>query len=1035
MQQQLDFYISLFYFLTAIPYAWLGLIAWRRRPAVAVGPFAWAMVGMSIWALGYGVEFLAPTLFLKILALKFEYIGVVIVPVFLLIFSLEFIGRRHYLLQRLQLFLWVPTFVFLILAWTNELHNLMWSDAAIVQSSGAHLLKIEYQVFFWLQISFSYLLILAGNFLLLRELIKTPTAYRLQIGFVVIGLASPLLGNLIFISNITTIKGLDPTPLFFIPTAFALYWVTMQYRLQKVLPLEHFTVLQGMKDGVIVVDTLARVLYINPVTEVLFGRSEAEAIGQPLHQLSSKYGNQLASYLTAGMSQAELKLGEGNHSRIFEATISSMSSLNFAARSIGPDRTIMLHDVTHRKEAEQVLHRRELMMSAISLASTEFLQEAASWEHTVPGVLEKIGEAADVSHVYVFINYLDDNNSLYTSLCYEWASIDTKVHINNMSLRHIPIRESGFSRWEKEFSEGSPILGQVKDLTAAEQALFRQTESLSILAFPIMVENQWWGFIMFDECGYQRYWTDIEVKALHTMASIFGSAETRAKTQQSLVRRQNALSLMHDIVREALQAKDLSGMLQGVVDSTGMLINADACFIALWDPASRIGRPHAAYGPRKEDYLNLDIKAGIRTFTGTAFELGKTLIVEDVANSPHADKALTDKFPSRSMIVIPLTSNEKRLGALFLSFDRPHHFQAEEISMSEQAASLIALAFEKFQAVESAQRRADKSETLREASAMVSETRETDQAIPRILEQLKRVVPYDTASVQLLKNNELEIVGGSGFSDHHQVVGMKFTIPGNNPNSVVMETGKPYLLAEVSDIYPQFLEPPNDHIHSWLGVPLLVHDRIIGLLSMDSSKPNDFTEEDINLAFIFASQVALVLDNARALEESQNEAITDALTGLYNRRGLFELGLVEFTKSMNLDRPFSGIMIDIDHFKQVNDTYGHEVGDIVLQGLAKRCKKCVRDIDIVGRYGGEEIVILLPETDLKLAAIIANRVLNAIASKPISLAESYELDVTASLGVASKDINTTSLDILLNRADQAMYIAKHNGRNQVKTSK
>lgn len=1034
MQQQLNFYISLFYFLTAIPYAWLGLIAWRRRPAVGVGPFAWAMVGMSIWSLGYGVGFLAPTLFLKLLALKFEYIGVVIVPIFLFIFSLEFLGRRHYLPQRIQFILWLYSAFFLTLAWTNELHYLMWKGEIIVQPAGIHLLTIEYHFFFWLQTGSSYLLILTSNFLLLKEVIKTSKAYRLQIGFVIIGLLSPLLGNLIFISNLTTIKGLDPTPLFFIPTAFALYWVTMQYRLQKVLPPEHFTILQGMKDGVIVVDALERVLYINPVTEKLFGRSEAEAIGQPLYQLSNKYGNQLASYLTAGMSQAELKLGEGGQTRVFEATISSMSSLRSAAKSIGPDRTIMLHDVTHRKEAEQVLYRRELMMSAISLASTEFLNES-TWEHTVPGVLEKIGEAADVSHVYVFINYLDENNSLFTNLCYEWASLDTSSHLNNQFLRHIPILENGLGRWEKEFSEGAHVLGQVKDLPASEQALFKEIESLSILAFPIMVENQWWGFIMFDECGYQRYWTDIEVKALHTMASIFGSAETRAKTQQKLVRRQNALSLMHDIVREALQAKDLNGLLQGIVDSTGRLINADACFIALWDEANKIGGPVAAYGPRRQEYLNLNIKPHTLTFAGSAFELGKTLIIEDVANSKYANKALAEKFPSRSMIVIPLASNEKRLGAIFLSFDRPHHFQAEEISMSEQAASLIALAFEKFQAVEQAQRRAHTSETLREASAVVSATLATNQAIPRILEQLKRVVPYDTASVQLLNDNDLEIVGGSGFSDHKAVVGMKFPIHGHNPNSVVMETGKPYLMKDVRDVYKHFLNPPHGHIRAWLGVPLMVHDRIIGLLAIDSNEPDNFTEEDTNLASIFAAQVALVLDNARVLEASQNEAITDVLTGLYNRRGLFELGLVEFKKSQELDHPFSAIMIDIDHFKQVNDTYGHEVGDKVLQALAKRSKKCVRDIDIVGRYGGEEIVILLPETDLKLAIIIAKRVLDAIASKPLSLAESYELDVTASLGVASMDANTSSLEILLNRADQAMYVAKHNGRNRVKSSK
>lgn len=1033
MQQPLNFDISLIYFATAIPYAWLGLVAWRRRPAVAVTPFAWAMLGMSIWSLGYGVELLVPTILLKLLAIKFEYIGVVIIPVFLFIFSLEFTGKRHYLPQRLQSLLWLYPCFFLFIAWTNELHHLMWGGETIVETNGLYLFKAEYHVFFWVQIGFSYLLVLGGNILLLRELIKSQRTYWLQIGLVFAGLASSLIGNLVFVLDTGDINSLDLTPLFFIPTAFALYWVTMRYRLMKVMPLEHLTILQNMMDGVIVVDALKRVLYINPVAENLFGRLEEDAIGQPLYQLSRKHGGELTSHLISGIDRTELRLGEGEQSRVFEATISSASSLKTSTTVAGPDRMITLHEVTHRKEVERILYRRELMMSAISFAATEFLQEPA-WEPSVPGVLEKIGSAADVSHIYVFINYMDQKNTLHTSLCYEWTAPETQSHIKETSLQHLPLQQSGLGRWEKEFQQGRHISGQIKDLPLQEQNLFSATESQSILAFPIMVEDQWWGFIMFDECGFKRYWTDMEVKALQTLASIFGSAETRAKTQQKLVRRQNALSLMNQIVRESLQSKDLSEMLQRIVDSTGMLINADACFIALWDESSKIGRPHAAYGPRKEEYLNLKIKPDTSNFTETALKFGRTLIVEDVPNSSYADKFFARAFPSCSMIVIPLSSKEKKLGALFLSFDRPHHFQLEEISMSEQAASLIALAFEKFQAIEQAQRRAATSETLREASARVSETLETNQAIPLILEQLKRVVPYDSASVQLLENNELEIVGGSGFSDPDVVIGMKFPIRGHSPNSVVMETGKLHLIGDVRDEYEEFLRPPNDHIRSWLGVPLVVQDRIIGLLSIDSNEPNDFTEEDANLATIFASQVALVLDNARVLEESQNQAVTDALTGLYNRRGLFELGHIEFNKSLASGRPISVIMIDIDHFKKINDTYGHEIGDVVLQTLAKRCKKCVHEIDIVGRYGGEEIVILLPDTDLDVATIVARRVLDTIVNKPMTLSESYNLDVTASLGVAARDENSPTLEVLLNRADQAMYTAKHGGRNRVNRS-
>jgi two-component system cell cycle response regulator len=127
-------------------------------------------------------------------------------------------------------------------------------------------------------------------------------------------------------------------------------------------------------------------------------------------------------------------------------------------------------------------------------------------------------------------------------------------------------------------------------------------------------------------------------------------------------------------------------------------------------------------------------------------------------------------------------------------------------------------------------------------------------------------------------------------------------------------------------------------------------------------------------------------------------------------------------------------MIDIDHFKKINDAYGHDVGDKVLQELAKRCKRCVREIDLIGRHGGEEFVILLPETDLDASLAVGERLRNAISHSPICIGETIELNVTASIGVARKDENTPNLEILITRADQAMYIAKHKGRNRVARS-
>ncbi len=1031
MQNNLGLYIPLVYTLAAIPYAWLGLYAWRKRPAAAVTPFAWAMLGMSVWAFMYGLEIFFPTLPAKLLVIKFEYIGIVIIPVFLFIFALEFTGRSNLLLPRVRFLLGIFPAIILLMVWTNEYHHLMWIAQGLIEGNGISLLDAQYGVFFWLHVGFSYTLVFLSGLILVMELLQKPGVYRIHIALVILGISSPVLGNILFVSGSDLIQHLDVTPLFFIPTAIALGWATTRYRLLDILPLEHLTVLQNMKDGVIVVDKQRRILYINPVTEKLFGHLEAHVIGQPLAYLSDVHGEMLASCLDGNEDRSELVFGEQGQVRTFDVSVSSVSSTDAVSSFIGPDSMLVLHDITHRKETELALTRRESIMSAISTAAEQFLREP-TWEQNIPSVLKKIGQAADVSRVYVGMNYTGGDGVLYSSMCYEWAAADVAVHINDPSFRHISLKQSGFARWEALLAQGLPIYGLVKEFPEAEAKKFAEQNILSLAAMPIFVDNQWWGYLVFEECRRERYWTGMELEAFRTTADIFGAAEGRARTEQGLLRGQKSLNLLHDIVREALKAQDMKDMAQNAVDRLAELIRADGCFLALWDEASGRTSSLAAYGPYRESYLDIQPPPGKKTLTESALTLGHVLIIEDSHNSPYVDIEVARNFSSHSEMVFPLIASEKKLGSLIFSFDSYHKFQPREIAICDQASSLIALALEKFKAVEQAQRRAITSETLRKASAVVAETLETDQAIPRILEQLKQVVPYDSASVQLLDGNELEIMGGSGFSDHDAVVGMRFPIPGDNPNSVVIETGKPYLLGDVRDVYVEFQKAPNDHIRSWLGVPLKVQGRVIGLLAIDSGEPNDFTQEDTNLAAAFAEQVAVALENTRVFKESQNQAITDALTGLYNRRGLFELGKIEFDRAIQFERPFSAIMIDIDHFKSINDTHSHAVGDKVLQALASRCKKCVREIDVVGRYGGEEIVILLPETDLNLAYIVAERVLDAITSKPMYIAsEDISLEVTASLGVASRGDDVTTLEMLLNRADQAMYAAKNNGRNRV----
>jgi len=168
----------------------------------------------------------------------------------------------------------------------------------------------------------------------------------------------------------------------------------------------------------------------------------------------------------------------------------------------------------------------------------------------------------------------------------------------------------------------------------------------------------------------------------------------------------------------------------------------------------------------------------------------------------------------------------------------------------------------------------------------------------------------------------------------------------------------------------------------------------------------------------------------KALVELEKLATTDSLTGISNRRHLLTLAEREFQRARRYRHPFSLLMLDIDHFKSINDTYGHAAGDEALKLMADVTRNALRQVDIFGRFGGEEFVVFLPETPLRDAVTVADRIREAIASAPLTI-QNAEARMTVSIGVSTYQDDEPSLDTLLMRADKALYEAKQRGRDRV----
>jgi two-component system, cell cycle response regulator len=217
---------------------------------------------------------------------------------------------------------------------------------------------------------------------------------------------------------------------------------------------------------------------------------------------------------------------------------------------------------------------------------------------------------------------------------------------------------------------------------------------------------------------------------------------------------------------------------------------------------------------------------------------------------------------------------------------------------------------------------------------------------------------------------------------------------------------------------------------SVIAVPLKSSGTVIGVLDLfDRLDAEGFDEHDAATIRTFANQATVAVDNVLLHREAQRLSITDGLTGLWNYRYFTMTVGKEIERSARFGRPLALLMLDLDHFKMVNDTYGHQRGDAVLVELAARVRAQVRDVDTVARYGGEEVVVILPETDAAGAEQIAERICDAVRRRPFGDDAQEQIEVTVSIGAAVFPTHGATAGTLLRQADQALYDAKRAGRD------
>lgn len=579
--------------------------------------------------------------------------------------------------------------------------------------------------------------------------------------------------------------------------------------------------------------------------------------------------------------------------------------------------------------------------------------------------------------------------------------------------------------------------------------------SRSMLGIPLIVQGSKVASLYL---GYNTFrdFDPAEIAYAESAAQQIALVLTKIRLLEDTQKQVKKLTILHEVALVSTQVESIDQLIERVTGIIGKNLFPNNFGVLLMDEVKGVLRPHASYRfGSTTDRFPAEIPLG-QGVTGQVAQTGQPIRlgnVRGVQNYLDVDRE------TASELCVPIKLKDRVLGVVNTESSKTDAFSRDDELLLGTLAGQLATAIEQLRAA-AAERQwlnqlAHSNEliyALAHITAHIEKALGPDELLEvlgRELKQLKltcAIAMYDshrksfTFDYTSLESDLVEsLEDWIGFP----LAKYPFSVEKMNLQLNAQRLSQPAVISNPEDEIKLLFDPTQKRSFSrvleriglsteetLIRLPLLFEEKLLGILWLWGK---DITSADLPVLSIFARQIAISLEHARLFQEVQSLAATDSLTGLHNRRNLFELGRIEFSRALRMQRPFCCMMLDLDFFKEINDNYGHLIGDQVIREVAARCKSLVREMDLIGRYGGEELTVFLPETDSETAMQVAERLRAAIEKTPMRISGG-ELNVTVSIGVSRKDDNTLELETLVARADQAMYIAKHKGRNRVAIS-
>jgi diguanylate cyclase (GGDEF)-like protein len=518
--------------------------------------------------------------------------------------------------------------------------------------------------------------------------------------------------------------------------------------------------------------------------------------------------------------------------------------------------------------------------------------------------------------------------------------------------------------------------------------------------------------------------------------TILATGALVGRARASEARRDAQLGVLQHAARRMSASLSREEVGRAVVEETRRVIDYHNARVYLLDPPDDL--VPIAFEGRVGAYEQVDL-AILRTklgegFTGWVAMHGQPLRIDDATSDPRGETIPGTDDIDESMLIVPMQHDEKLIGVITLSKLGLRQFDDEDLRLLMILADQAGTAFSGTANLAQTRRLASELRQLLDMNSALSRSLDPRAVADLMAEHLARAVGADRAQISDWDrpNGRLRTLGcfptsaRADMDDYYPLEGYPLTCQ-------VLERG----VIETVDADDPGGDPAEiellrrDGMRGLVMLPLIAKGQAIGLIELVSVGPPTTESGRLTLATTMAHEAAMALENARLYETARNLADRDPLTGFFNHRYLHERLAEEVVRAVRTHRPLSVVMLDLDDFKLVNDSFGHLYGDGVLVHVAELIRSSLRASDVPARYGGDEFALILPETTFEDAAGVAARMLAAFRDSPFSSDGRVPFPIGASIGIATYPRDGRSATDLLAVADRGLYDAKAAGGNRV----